>query len=356
MYKNTRMTLGNRRKFRVDPARPRALLEQCPVYAPTPLHDLASLADELGVASLYVKDEAQRMRLGSFKALGGVFAVAQMISDASGTVDLMGDHARCIAMDMTFITASAGNHGLSVAAGARLFGAQAVIVLSASVPESFASRIRSFGADVVRVDGTYEDSVAFAADTARQNGWLLLADGSWEGYVERPALVMEGYTVLAEECRTEFAASGIWPTHVLLQAGVGGLAAAVAGHIREYWAEQPMIIVVEPDAAPCLLRSIKSGKLTRADGARSNMAGLDCKDASWISFEALRGDADGFLTVSDAESETATETFARHGIATTPSGAASLAALKGMALGADAQCLLIASEGHARPAEDGTAD
>lgn len=333
------------RLFNVAADRPMALLRHCPAYVPTPLRDLSALAAASGIGALYAKDETQRMGLGSFKALGGAFAVAQIVADAAGTSELLGAAAQAAAARMTFVTASAGNHGLSLAAGARVFGAKAVIVLSTSVAEGFANRIRSLGAEVLRVDGTYEDSVAFAMRSAETRGWLLLADGSWEGYVERPALVMEGYTVLAEECRADFTAAGVWPSHVFLQAGVGGLAAAIAGHIRSDWPEQPSIAIVEPAAAPCLLASIEAGGLTRANGPVSNMGRLDCKDASLISFEALRLDADGFMTVTDGEAAVAASRLAAHGVATTPSGAAGFAAVEKLRPGPDSRCLIIASEG-----------
>jgi len=333
------------RLFRTEPDRPMEMLRKCPAYEATPLRPMPALAGELGIGSLAVKDETRRMRLGSFKALGGVFAVAQMIADVAGTAVLTGEKARETATAMTFITASAGNHGLSVAAGARIFGAQGIIVLGSSVPEGFADRIRNAGAEVMRVNGSYENSVRQAMEAAEENGWLLLADGSWDGYTERPALVMEGYTVLAEECRQAFEKTGDWPTHVFLQAGVGGLAAAVAGHIRAHWAGQPRIVVVEPEAAPCLLKSVEAGELTRAGGPASNMGRLDCKDASLIAFEALRHDVDMFVTVTDEEAAEAAGLYARHGIATTPSGAAPLAALAQMKPGPDARCMLIATEG-----------
>lgn len=336
---------GAKRLFRTEPDRPMAMLQLCPVYEPTPLHVMPAFAGDLGIGALMVKDETRRMRLGSFKALGGVFAVAQMIVDASGAADLDSEQARATAAGMTFITASAGNHGLSVAAGAHIFGARGIIVLCSAVPEGFAERIRKAGSEVIRVDGSYEDSVEYAIDAAEQNGWLLLADGSWDGYTERPALIMEGYTVLAEECRREFEKSGTWPTHVFVQAGVGGLASALAAHIREHWPARPQIIVVEPDAAPCLLKSVEAGKLTRAEGPESNMGRLDCKDASLIAFEALRQDADLFMTVTDEDAESASRKYASHGIQTTPSGAAPLAALQELDPGPDARCLLIATEG-----------
>ncbi|UOM32594.1 diaminopropionate ammonia-lyase [Acuticoccus sp. I52.16.1] len=325
--------------------RPLALLGQCPAYAPTPLRRMDGLGAEAGAGVLFVKDESTRMGLGSFKALGGAFAVARMICDAAGTEDLAGPRARAVASGMTFITASAGNHGLSVAAGAGRFGARSVIVLAATVPESFAARIRAKGAGILRVDGDYEASVAVARREAERRGWLLLADGSWQGYVDRPALVMEGYTVLAEECRAAFAAIEVWPSHIVLQAGVGGLAAAVATHARLNWQGAPAITVVEPEAAPCLRASVAAGRLTPVSGPHSDMGRLDCKDASLIAFEALRRDADAFVTVGDAAAAEAAADFARHGIRTTPSGAAGLAALKALDLPADARVLLIASEG-----------
>ena len=342
---NATRTAPGRRGFRASPDRPLDMLRRCPAYAPTPLRALPGLAATLGLGALHAKDETGRMGLGSFKALGGVFAVAQTIAEAAGTSDPASDEAARIAKGMTFITASAGNHGLSLAAGARVFGARAVIVLPSLAPEGFAGRIRSTGAEVVRIAGSYDDAVACALDMARSRGWLLLADGSWDGYVERPALVMEGYTVLAEECRATFEASGEWPSHVLLQAGVGGLAAAVAGHVREHWARQPVIIVVEPEAAPGLMRSVEAGRLVRAEGPVSNMGRLDCKVASLLGFETLRCEADVFATVSDDGAATAAETLARHGMATTPSGAAALAALGELAPGPASRCLIVVSEG-----------
>lgn len=336
---------GVKRLFRTEPDRPMAMLRLCPVYEPTPLLAMPAFAEELGIGALLVKDETRRMRLGSFKALGGVFAVAQMIVDASGAPDLNSEKARQTAAGMTFITASAGNHGLSVAAGAHIFGAKGIIVLGRAVPEGFAERIRKTGSEVVRVDGSYDDSIRYAINAAERYGWLLLADGSWDGYIERPALVMEGYAVLAEECRREFEASGSWPTHVFLQAGVGGLASAMAAHIREHWDIQPVIVVVEPAAAPCLLKSIKAGELVRADGPETNMGRLDCKDASLIAFQALRQDVDIFMTVNDEEAHAVARQFENHGIQTTPSGGAGLAALKQLAPGPEARCLLIATEG-----------
>lgn len=333
------------RFFRSQSTRPLALLNRCPAYASTPLQQLPELANRYGVEQILAKDETERMSLGSFKALGGAFAVAQMISDAAGTTDLVGPEARRAATAMTFVTASAGNHGISVAAGARLFGASATVVLARSVPTAFADRLQSLGANVHWVDGNYEDSVEAAMELAASQAWLLLADGSWQGYIERPALVLEGYTVLPKECMDVYATDGQWPTHVFLQAGVGGLAAAVAAHVRDFWPEQPEIIIVEPDAAPCLKASVESGRLTRADGPESIMGRLDCKDASLISFQSLSRDADHFITISDANARDAAKDLASVNVETTPSGAAGLAGLISFAPGPESRCLIVVSEG-----------
>ena len=354
---HVRLKTDQPRGFISEPDRPLATLRECPAHEVTVLRDGGGLAPTLGIEKLWLKDESGRMGLGSFKALGGAFAVAQMVRDAAETAlgamidvaDLRSEPVQAMACGMTFITASAGNHGLSVAAGTRVFGANSVIVLSETVPEAFAGRLERLGATVERVPGTYEDSVAHAIAQAEANGWQLMADGSWPGYTAPPAIVMEGYSVLAEECRAAFEMNGTWPTHVVLQAGVGGLAAAVAAHIRVHWPEQPQIIVVEPEHAACLRRSIEAGELTHSAGPVSDMGRLDCKDASLIAFEALRCDADAFATISEQEAHDAVARLAQEGIYSTPSGVAGVAALmQGEALGLNetSRCLAIISEGR----------
>lgn len=341
-HENIRTATPPQRGFRVDPARPLALLAKCPVHAPTPFGRAEALARVAGVGDLWLKDEGARMGLGSFKALGGAFAVAQMICDAGGVDDPT--EAPAEAAQMTFVTASAGNHGLSVAAGARVFGANAAVILPESAPAPFARRIAATGARVIH-GGSYDECVAQAIRLADECGWLHLADGSWPGYHERPALVMEGYAVLAEECRAALADEGDWPDHVFLQAGVGGLAAAVAAHIRETWPQQPQIVVVEPERAPCLRNSVQAGALTAGEGPDSNMGRLDCKNASMLAYEALRHDADLFVTVTDEAAQQAADLLGRHGVAATPSGAAGLAGLLVCAPGRDSRAMIIVSEG-----------
>src|SRR6056297_872655 len=168
-----------------DPAPVAQLLALCPAHARTPLLDVGQLADKAGVAQLFVKDERARMGLGSFKALGAAYAIAREAAEAGGPWETA-------LSGRTFVTASAGNHGLSVAAGARLFGARARIFLARTVPEGFAARLADKGAEVVRAGATYEQSMAAAERAAEEGDDTLLSDSSWPGYIELPWRVMEG--------------------------------------------------------------------------------------------------------------------------------------------------------------------
>lgn len=318
--------------FQPDPEAPQNLLRVCPVYRATPLLEIPGQSDH----PIFVKDERDRMGLGAFKALGGVYAVARLIAEhcqeaigrALEPEDFLTPEVQALAGSITFVCASAGNHGLAVAAGARTFGATARIHLAGTVPESFADRLRSMNATVVRSGEVYEDALAAANADADTTGAVLLADGSWPGYTHPPALVMEGYTVIAEELRTAFDESRLWPTHVYLQAGVGGLAAAVAHMIRLNWPVQPEIIIVEPEAAPCLRESHRAGRPVRADGPVSSMGRLDCKEPSIIAHAVLERCNVGYVTVSEDDVAAACAYLDGAGLATTPSGAAGYAAME----------------------------
>ncbi|MFO7759661.1 MAG: pyridoxal-phosphate dependent enzyme [Roseovarius sp.] len=313
------------------------LLRQCPAHAPTPLRDVPELAARLGLARLWLKDERARMGLGSFKALGAAHVLAREAA-ASGMSDL-----RQALQGRVYVTASAGNHGLSVAAGARVFGARAVIYLADTVSETFAARLAAKGARVMRAGADYEASMQAATDAANAHGWTLLSDTSWPGYTELPLRVMEGYLQLAAEAAAQI---DTMPSHILLQAGVGGLAAAVAAHARLVWGDAPQIIVVEPEAAPALRESIRAGNVTETTGPVSSMGRLDCKTPSLIALNGLAREADVFVTLSEAEAQLGADLLADHGLPTTPSGAAGVAALlAGPGLPADAQVLAILSEG-----------
>ncbi|MEM1266911.1 MAG: pyridoxal-phosphate dependent enzyme [Pseudomonadota bacterium] len=320
-----------------DPMPVAALLAECPRHAPTPLVEVPELARRVGVTSVYIKDERNRMGLGSFKALGAAYAIAREAANAqSGRVETA-------LSGRTFVAASAGNHGLSVAAGARLFGSEAIIYLAETVPEAFAERLRSLGARVVRAGQIYEEGMAAAQDAAATEGWTLLSDSSWPGYTDLPHRVMEGYLQLAAEAADQMAEP---PTHILLQAGVGGLAAAVAAHARRVWGAAPEIIVVEPEAAPALRDSIKAGRVVETVGPVSCMGRLDCKTPSLVALNGLARDADCFVTISEEEANAALTGLADIGFETTASGGAGLAALMaGLPVGPEARVWAIVSEG-----------
>ncbi|RME16474.1 MAG: pyridoxal-phosphate dependent enzyme [Alphaproteobacteria bacterium] len=324
-------------KVVASPERVMALLARCPEYAPTPLVSHAGLAEALGLDALLVKDERGRMGLGSFKALGAAFVVAQEAEAAGGRLE-----------GRTFVTSSAGNHGLSLAAGARPFGARAVIYLSENVPAGFAARLREMGAEVVIEGQDYEASLEGAIRRARAEGWTLVSDSTWEGYAGGIA-VMEGYTALA----AEIAGQTDPVDQIFLQAGVGGLAAAVTAHLRAAWGDGPEITIVEPEAAPALFGSIEAGAARRGPGPVSSMGRLDCKDPSLAALETLARAADRFVLVSEDEGRAAAARLAEAGLATSPSGGAGLAGLEAARaegrLPEGARALIVLSEG---PADD----
>ena len=332
---------------------PLGLLEVCPSYKQTPLVEISPLNN----IRLVVKDETNRMGLGSFKALGGIYAVAKFLleqwQEENGcellVQRLIDPEVRRWSNKFTFVCASAGNHGIAVAKGAELFNANCRVHIAQPVPASFAKKLTTLGAMVIRSGKTYEESMA-AAMNDNSKGEILLADSSWPGYYHLPMLVMEGYTVIAEEMRQVFLLKDSWPTHVFLQAGVGGLAASMAFEIRKNWKQQPRIIVVEPDAAPCLLESHKIGRATSVSGPISFMGRLDCKEPSLIAFDILKELADEFVCVSDDDALTAANFLAQNKLATTPSGAAGLAAILSnekldISIPDNSTCLVIATEG-----------
>lgn len=300
-----------------------AFLEKSSDNRPSPLLDLPDLAGELGIAALSVKDERNRMGLGSFKALGAAYAIAKR---AGQKVEAGERTELSTALDgITFACASAGNHGLSLAAGAPLYGAKAVVFVSETVPEAFAVRLQLRDAKVVRAGATYEDSMAAAQKMADEEGWILLPDSTWPGMTDAGRDVMEGYLIMGNEIARQISAP---PTHVFLQAGVGGLAAACAVSARATWGPDVTIVVVEPEDAPALKASIAAGKPVVAPGPVSIMGRLDCKEPSHLALKYLAREADAFVTVTDAEAAETVGWLAGHDLATTASGAAGLSALQ----------------------------
>lgn len=274
----------------------------------TPLHALPGLAGELGLAAIQVKDESFRLGMGSFKALGGSYAVIRLvIEEASRQLGRPVDPSEIsspaitrIAATMTVGCATDGNHGRSVAAGAQLTGAKSVIFVHEGVSDERVAAIARFGARMIRVPGTYDESVEVAERMCRDNGWIVVSDTSWPGYERIPGLVMQGYTAMLNEALRALPER---PTHAFVQAGVGGLAAAVAGYFDAvYAADRPKFIVVEPERAACLYESAVAGEARKIDDRESTiMAMLECYQPSLVAWRILSRRADAFMTVGEED-------------------------------------------------------
>jgi diaminopropionate ammonia-lyase len=283
-------------------------LSRRPEHAPTALHSLPRLARAIGVGSIHIKNESTRLGLGSFKALGGSYAVIRLVGEEAerrlGHVvdigELFSPEVKAVAAGMTVGCATDGNHGRSVAAGAQLVGAHAAIFVHEGVSPERAAAIARFGAKIIRVSGSYDDAVAEAARVCAVRGWIVVSDTSWPGYERIPGLVMQGYTAMLSEAMRALPDT---PTHVFLQAGVGGLAASVAGHFAVLLGERrPTIIVVEPARAACLLESMRIGHPVRiAQGEPTVMSMLECYEPSLIAWRVLTRCADAFMTVDEQD-------------------------------------------------------
>ncbi|WP_205189906.1 diaminopropionate ammonia-lyase, partial [Burkholderia sp. LMG 13014] len=277
--------------------------------ARTPLRALPDLAARLGVASVSVKDESCRSPLGSFKALGAPIALVRLVKRLRRTQDLdpqglvTGRYAAELA-DLTVISATDGNHGRALAAAARAIGCGCVIVLHANVEAERERAISAYGARIVRIEGNYDESVICAAQLAQANGWYVVSDTSYDGYEAIPRDVMQGYGVIAAEAAAQAAQDDGRPfTHVLLQGGVGGLAAGVASYLWERdGVQRPHFIVVEPRQADCLYQSALAGRATKATGSvDSVMAGLACGEASPLAWDFLEMCVDYFMLIDDED-------------------------------------------------------
>lgn len=261
-----------------------------PGYCPTPLLKLPGLASALSVGDILYKDEADRFGLGSFKALGGAFAVSQL-------AHALNENAPAL----TVTSATDGNHGRSVAWGAREHGHRAVIYIHAEVSAGREQALKDYGAEVIRVDGNYDDSVRICYEAAKKNGWNVVSDTTYEGAGSDVArTVMLGYSVMLTELIEQFADNV--PTHVFVQGGVGGLAATVCECFRlGYGKRAPRLIVVEPELAPCLFASARNNSPTKIDiSSETVMAGLSCGEVSAVAWPVLQHHADDFLTISDS--------------------------------------------------------
>ena len=273
-------------------------------YRPTPLHRLTGLARALGVGDLLLKDESGRFGLGSFKTLGGAYAVVHLLRERLGDdvsiADVAAGRAASRVSDMTVCCATDGNHGLAVAWGARRAGARCTVFLPGPVSAGRERAIRAQGADIVRIAGSYDEAVEACADEAARKGWLLVSDTSHAGGDEAPSRVMHGYAMLVDEIRAALA--GPAPTHVFVQAGVGGLAAAVIGAFRQdLGSDSPKGVVVEPTNADCLYQSAVAGRPAPASGDLDTvMACLAAAEVSPLAWQVLERGAFAFMALDDS--------------------------------------------------------
>ena len=337
-----------------------------PGYAPTPLLPLADIAAEAGLGAIHLKDEAERFGLGSFKALGGAYAVADVllselarrgVAASASTADLIA--RRYPTGDVTVACATDGNHGRSVAWGAQRFGARCCIFVHETVSAGRVAAIAQYGAEVRVIGGTYDDAVRAAAQEAEAQGWFIVADTSWPGYTEVPRLVMQGYRLMADEALDQW--PGPPPTHVFIQGGVGGVAAAVSVQMRARLDPAPALIVVEPDRAACLLASAEAGRPVAIAGDLDTiMAGLACGEPSLLAWQELERAACAFIEIPDAAAVDAMRRLARAGIVSGESGAAGLAGLlqaaahegarEALGLDSGSRVLVFSTEGATDPA------
>lgn len=293
-------------------------------YAVTPLHDLPRLAERAALGMIRLKDESERFGLGSFKALGGAYAVATVLAGHSAP----GNAVVTCATD--------GNHGRAVAWGARRCGCRCVIFVHAGVSANRVAAIAGEGAEIRRVVGSYDDAVREASRQAEANGWFLVSDTSWAGYVDVPRAIMQGHRVMADEVADAWKDGP--PTHVFVQGGVGGVAAAVSVQMRARFRPAPALIVVEPDRAACLLASAELGEPAAVPGPHETvMAGLACGEPSLLAWQELAHAAAAFMAIPDQAAVACMRLLAECGIVGGESGAAGLAA-----------CLLAAADPAAR--------
>ena len=251
-------------------------------YKATPLLNLDKLQKDLKLNNIFYKDEAKRFHLKSFKALGGAYAVEKISKGKK---------------NITISSATAGNHGRSVAWGAQRLKLRCKIFVSQFVSETRVKEIKRFGAEVIRVKGNYEDSLKECQRLSKKNNWEIVQDVSTKNYKYIPQLTMAGYSILIKEISNQ---TNQYITHIFLQAGVGGLAAGVVAGVAKYFKRIPKIIVVEPDRADCVLQSIKVKRLKKIRIIKESiMGGMSCNEMSLVPWQVLKKTAKCCVSISD---------------------------------------------------------
>lgn len=297
-------------KFGVEKAKAaRRFHQSFPQYQETPLHALEGLAKALGVSGIYVKDESKRFGLNAFKGLGGSYCIGRYIAerlhrsiDTLHYQQMKSEEVKGLLGDITFVTATDGNHGRGIAWTARELGVNAVVYMPKGSSKERLENIRALGAKAEITPWNYDDTVNYAAECEKKYGWVLVQDTTLEGYETIPAWIMEGYTTMADEAVQQLA--GVKPTHIFLQAGVGAMAGALTGFFMDYYKGEtpPTITIVEPDKADCIYKTAAAddGTLHRVTGNMDTiMAGLACGVPCSIGWEQLHAYAEHFVSIPD---------------------------------------------------------
>ncbi|MEG2929914.1 MAG: diaminopropionate ammonia-lyase [Oscillospiraceae bacterium] len=277
-------------------------------YQPTPLVSLDALAAHLGIGGIYLKDESYRFGLNAFKVLGGSYAIASYIAKRLGEPLEQLPFSRMISPqvkeklgEITFITATDGNHGRGVAWTAHKLQQNSVVYMPKGSAAERLANIQALGAKASITDVNYDAAVAMANADAEKNGWVMVQDTAWDGYEDIPKWIMQGYTTMALEAHRQL--EGVKPTHIFLQAGVGSFAGAITGFFADiYGAERPIITIVEPNKADCIFLSAQANDGTRhfvTDDMSTIMAGLACGEPNTISWEVLKSCCDFFISCPD---------------------------------------------------------
>ena len=251
-------------------------------YKPTPLVNLIKLSNKLKLNNIFYKDESKRFNLKSFKALGGAYAVEKTTQGNKNII---------------VATATAGNHGRSVAWGAQRLGLKCKIFISEYVSEARANSMRKLDAEVIRVNGNYEKSLERCISESNKNGWKIVQDVAWENYEYVPKLTMSGYSVMIKEISNQ---TDQYITHVFLQAGVGGMASGAIAGIAKYFKRIPKIIIVEPENADCVLKSVENGSLQKVNIKKESiMGGMSCGEVSLVPWKILKESVNSCTSVTD---------------------------------------------------------
>ena len=278
-----------------------------PVYKETPLVELKHTAKSMGLGNIYIKDESYRFGLNAFKVLGGSYAIGNYLAKRLGKSitempyeKLVSGEIKRELGDITFVTATDGNHGRGVAWTAKQLQQKSVVYMPKGSAEERLMNIRAEGADASITDLNYDEAVRLADSQAEQKGWVMVQDTAWEGYEDIPGWIMQGYGTMGYEAYMQLPEK---PTHIFLQAGVGSMAGAVAGFFASvYGGDRPIITIVEPNKADCIYKTAEAadGKLHFVTGDMDTiMAGLACGEPCSIGWNVLRDYADNFISCPD---------------------------------------------------------